>query len=165
MVGKTQPSPNVVRIEEKIDLEEPPVFRMHATWIRCQYQEWFFLLRSTTHWHASNQKNSTSCMDDHHCTNDDFETVGALADTCAQIVLTCCYCARLSRPDILWTFARAVTIWNRSFAKGWRDWQVISNALRVIDHFVMLETKLTDLKSRSGGRLCMFGDHTFVPIS
>ena len=109
--------------------------------------------------------------------------MGELSDVCSQIVFKCLYLSRVGGPDILWPvnkLARAITKWTRAFNK--RPARLISHI-----HFTSeykqychvgntaLQCRLglfqdsdfagdlEDSKSTSGGTLCIFGSHTFVP--
>ena len=108
-----------------------------------------------------------------------------LSNECFQIVLKCLNLARLGRPDILWTvnkLTRAITKWARACDK--RLARLISCIHFTSEHkqcchvgktvqqfrfwqFQDFDTAgdLEDSKSTSGGTLCVFGSHTFVPIS
>ena len=127
-------------------------------------------------------KVSTHCLGDQF-KEEELKSVGELPDVCSQIVLICLSLARIGRPDILWSvnkLARAITKWTRACDK-----RLISYI-----HFTTSEYKqqchvgntaqqcrlglfqdsdfagdLEDSKSTSGGTLCIFGSHTFVPVS
>ena len=65
-------------------------------------------------------KVSTPCTDDHHFKEEETKSVGALSNTCSQIVLKCLYLARIGRPDILWSvnkLARSITKWTKACDK------------------------------------------------
>ena len=86
-------------------------------------------------------KVSTPCIDDHHFKEEEMKSVGELSHVCSQIVLKCLYLARIGRLDILWSvykLARSITKWTKALEAS---------------------------QSTSGGTLCIFGSHTFVPIS
>ena len=129
-------------------------------------------------------KVSTPCIDDHHFKEEELKSVGELSKICSQIVLKCLYLARIGRPDILWSvnkLARSITKWTKACDKR------LSRLISYIHHtctnsIVMWEIlpnyaglglfqdsdfagDLEDSKSTSGGTLCIFGSHTFVPIS
>ena len=127
-------------------------------------------------------KVSTPCIDDHHFKEEELKSVGKLSKVCSQIVLKCLYLARIGRPDSLWSvnqLARSITKWTKACDKRlsltfiihvitnnvamWRtlqnnaDWDCFKTPIFAGD--------LEDSKSTSGGTLCIFGSHTFVPIS
>ena len=128
-------------------------------------------------------KVSTPCIDDHHFKEE--ETVGELSNTCSQIVLKCFYLARIGRPGILWSvnkLARSITKWTKACDK--RLNRLISYIYHACEYKQCCHVGTTakqcrlglfqdsdfagdleDSKSTSGGTLCIFGSHTFVPIS
>ena len=111
--------------------------------------------------------------------------MGELSKECSQIVLKCLYLARIGRPDILWSvnkFARSITKWTKACEK--RLSRLISYIHHTFDYkqYCHVENTakqcrlglsqdsdfagdLEDSESTSGGTLCIFGSHTFVPIS
>ena len=113
------------------------------------------------------------------------QNVGELSNACSQIVLKCLYLARIGRPDILWSvnkLARAITKWTKACDK--RLNRLISNIHHTSEYKQYCHVgntakqcrlglfqdsdfagDLEDSKSTSGGTLCVFGSHTFVPIS
>ena len=121
-------------------------------------------------------KVSTPCIDDHHFKEEETKSVGELSNTCSQIVLKC---------DILWSenkLARSITKWTKACDKR------LNRLISYIHHTCEYEQychvgntaqqcrlglfqdsdfagDLEDSKSTSGGTLCVFGCHTFVPIS
>ena len=128
---------------------------------------------------------STPCIDDHHFKEEEMKSVGELSKVCSQIVLKCLYLARNGRPDVLWSvnkLARSIKKWTKACDRR------LSRLISYIHHtceykqycYVGNTTKqcrlglfqdsdfagdLEDSKSTSGGTLCVFGSHTFVPIS
>ena len=124
-------------------------------------------------------------MDDLEFKEEENESVGELSTVCSQIVLKYLYLARIGRPDILWSennLARAVTKWTKA-----RD-KCLARLISYIHHTSEykqhchvgntaqqcrlglfqdsdFDGDLEDSKSTSGGTLCIFGSHTFVPIS
>ena len=130
-------------------------------------------------------KVSTPCIDDHHFKEEEMKSVGELSNTCSQIVLKCLYLARIGRPDILWSvnkLARSITKWTKACDKR------LNRLISYIHHTCEYKQychvgktakqcrlglfqdsdfagDLEDSKSTSGGTLCVFGSHTFVPIS
>ena len=108
--------------------------------------------------------------------------MGELTKVCSQIVLKCLYLARIGRPDILWSvnkLARSITKWTKACDK--RLSRLISYIHHTCDYKQYCPCAkqcrlglfqdsdfagdLEDSKSTSGGTLCIFGSHTFVPIS
>ena len=102
------------------------------------------------------------------------------------MVLKCLYLARIGRPDILWLvnkLERSITKWTKACDK--RFCRLISYILHhTCEHEQYCHEgntakqcrlglfqdsdfagDLEDSKSTSGGTLCVFGSHTFVPIS
>ena len=131
-------------------------------------------------------KVSTPCIDDLHFKEEDLKSVGDLSKVCSRIVLKCLHLARIGRPDILWSvnkLARSITKWTKACDKR------LSRLISYIHHSCELQTILsfgktlpnnvdwdcfkTQIlqeilmiqKSTSRGTLCIFGSHTFVPIS
>ena len=122
-------------------------------------------------------KVSTLCIDDHHFKEEQMKSVG--------IVLKCLYLARIGRPDILRSvnnLARSITKWTKACDK--RLNRLISNIHHTCEYKQYCHVGntakqcrlglfqdydfagyLEDSKSTSGGTLCVFGSHTFVPIS
>ena len=111
-------------------------------------------------------------------------TVRELSKVCSKIVLECLYLTRIGRFDILWSvskLARAVTKWTRACDKRLErlishihhEW--IQTILFFGKHITTMQIKecfkililrdLEDSKSTSVRLLCIFGSHTFVPIS
>ena len=108
-----------------------------------------------------------------------MKSVGELSKVCSQIVLICLYLARIGRPDILRSvnkLARSITKWTKACDKR------LNRLISYIHHTCeykqccyVCKTKLfqdsdfagdlEDSKSTSGGTSCVFGCHTFVPIS
>ena len=128
---------------------------------------------------------STPRIDDRHFKEEELKSVGELSKVSSQIVLKCLYLARIGRPDILWSvnkLARSITKWTKACDK--RLCRLISYIHHTCEYkqycHVGNTTKqcrlglfqdfdfpgdLEDSKSTSGGTLCIFGSHTFVPIS
>ena len=104
---------------------------------------------------------------------------------CSQMVLKFKKLARIGRPDILWSvnkLARSITQWTKACDK--RLYRLISYIYHTCDYkpycYAGNTAKrcrlglfqdsdfagdLEDSKYASGGTLCIFGSHTFVPIS
>ena len=130
-------------------------------------------------------KVSTPCIDDHHFKEEEMKSVGELSHVCSQIVLKCLYLARIGRPDILWSvnkFARSITKWTKACDKRlnrliscihhtceYRQYCHVGNIAKQCRLGLFQDSDfagdLEDSKSTSGGTLCVFGSHTFVPIS
>ena len=130
-------------------------------------------------------KVSTPCIDDHHLNEEELKSVGELSQVSSPIVLKCFFLARIGRPGILWSvnkLARSITKWTKGCDK--RLSRLISYIHRTCDYkqyyFVGNTAKqcrqglfqdsvfagdLEDSRSTSGGTVCFFGSHTFVPTS
>ena len=130
-------------------------------------------------------KVSTPCIDDHHFKEEELKSVGELSHVCSQIVLKSLYLARIGRPDILLSvnkLARSITKWTKACDK--RLNRLISNIHHTCEYKQYCHVgntakqcrlglfqdsdfagDLEDSKSTSGGTLCIFGSHTFVPTS
>ena len=122
-------------------------------------------------------KVSTPCIDDHHFKEEELKSVGELSKVSSQIVLKCLYLASIGRPDILRSvnkLTRSITKWTKACDKRLnrlisyihhtcecKQYCYVGNAAKDSDFAGDLE----DSKSTSGGTLCVFGSHTFVPIS
>ena len=130
-------------------------------------------------------KVSTPCIDDHHFKEEEMKSVGELSHVCSQIVLKCFYLARIGRPDILWSvnkLARSITKWTKACDKRlnrlisyihhtceYKQYCHVGNTAKQCRLGLFQDSDfagdLEDSKSTSGGTLCVFGSHTFVPIS
>ena len=128
---------------------------------------------------------STPCIDDHHFKEEEMKSVGELSQVCSQIVLKCLYLARIGRPNILWSvnkLARSITKWTKACDKRqnrlisyihhtceYRQYCHVGNTAKQCRLGLFQDSDfagdLEDSKSTSGGTLCVFGSHTFVPIS
>ena len=93
--------------------------------------------------------------------------------------------ARIGRPDILWSvnkLARSITKWNKACDKRlsrlisyihhtceYKQYCHVGNTSKQCRLGLFQDSEfagdLEDSKSTSGGSLCIFGSHTFVPIS
>ena len=124
-------------------------------------------------------------MDDHQFKEEENESVGELSTVCSQIVLKCLYLARIGRLDILWSvskFACAVTKRTKACDKRlarlisyihhtseYRQCCYVGNTAQQCKMRLFQNSDfagdLEDSKSTSGGILCIFGSHTFVPTS
>ena len=130
-------------------------------------------------------KVSTPCIDDHHSKEEELKSVGELSKVCSQIVLKCLYLARFGRPDILWSvnkLARSITKWTRACDKRlnrlisyihhtceYKQYCHVGNTAKQCRLGLFQDSAfagdLENSKSTSDGTLCVFGSHTFVPIS
>ena len=128
---------------------------------------------------------ATPCIDDHQLEEEENGSVGELSTVCSQIVLICLDLSRIGRPDILWSvnkLARAVTKWTKACDKRWarlisyihhkseyRRCCCMGNTAQQCRLGLFQDSDfagdLEDSKSTSGGVLCIFGSHTFVPIN
>ena len=130
-------------------------------------------------------KVSTPCIDDHHFKEEEMKSVGEVSQVCSQIVLKCQYLARIGRPDILWSInklARSITKWTKACDKRlnrlisyihhtceYRRYCHVGNTAKHCRLGLSQDSDfagdLEDSKSTSGRTLCIFGSHTFLPIS
>ena len=130
-------------------------------------------------------KVSTPCIDDHHFKEEETKSVGKLSNTCSQIVLKCLHLARIGRPDILWSvnkLARSIIKWTKACDKRLnrlisyihhtsenKQYCHVGNTAKQCRLGLFQDSDfagdLEDSKSTSGRTLCVFGSHTFVPIS
>ena len=128
---------------------------------------------------------STPCIDDHHFKEEEMKSIGELSQVCAQIVVKCFYLARIGRPDILWSvnkLARSITKWTKACDKRlnrlisyihhtseYKQYCHVGNTAEQCRLGLFQDSDfagdLEDSKSTSGRTLCIFGSHTFVPIS
>ena len=124
-------------------------------------------------------------MDDHQFKGEETESVEELSSVCSQIVLKCLYLARIVRLDILWPvnkLACAVTKRTKTCDKRlarlisyihhtseYRQCCYVGNTAQQCKMRLFQNSDfagdLEDSKSTSGGVLCIFGCHTFVPRS
>ena len=128
-------------------------------------------------------KVSTPCIDDHHFKEEEMKSVGELSQVCSQIVLKCSYLTRIERPDIpVNKLARSITKWTKACDKrlsrlisyihhtsDYKQYCHVGNTAKPCRVGLFQDSDfagdLEDSKSTSGGTLCIFGSHTFVPIS
>ena len=127
-------------------------------------------------------KVSTPCIDDHHFKEEEKKSVGELSQVCSQIVLKCVYLARIGRPDIVWSLARSITKWTKACDKpssrlisyihhtcDFKQYYHVGNTAKQYRLALFQDSDFAgdveDSKSTSGGTLCVFASHTFVPIS
>ena len=155
------------------------------TWLVMQRNVWNDIASWRTRRHNNSTKVSTPCIDDHHFKEEELKSVGELSQVCSQIVLKCVYFSRIGRFDILWSvtkLARSITKWTKACDKRLnRLISYIHHTCEYKQYCHVGETAnqcrlglfqdsdfagdLEDSKSTSGGTLCIFGSHTFVPIS
>ena len=130
-------------------------------------------------------KVSTPCIDDHHFKEEEMKSVGDLSQVCCQIVVKCLYVARIGRLDILWSvskLSRSITKWTKACDKRvnrliskihhtceYKQYCHVGNTAKQCRLGLFQDSDfagdLEDSKSTSGGTFCVFGSHTFVPIS
>ena len=130
-------------------------------------------------------KVSTPCIDDHHFKEEEMRSVGELSKVCSHIVLKCLYLAHIGRPDIPWSvnkLARSIKSWTKACDKRlnrlisdthhtceYKQYCYVGNTAKHCRLGLFQDSDfsedLEDSKSTSGGTLCVFGSHTFVPIS
>ena len=131
-------------------------------------------------------KVSTPCLDDHHLKDEEkLKSVGELSKVCSEIVLKCLYLARIGRLDILWSvnkLARSITKWAKACDKRlsrlisyihhtceYKQYCHVGNTAKQCRLGLFEDSDFAgdreDSKSTSGGTLCIFGSHTFVPTS
>ena len=114
-----------------------------------------------------------------------MRSVGELSQVCSQIVVKCFYLARIGRPDIQRSvnkLARSITKWTKACDKRlnrlisyihhtceYKQYCYVGNTAKQCRLGLFQDSDcavdLEDSKSTSGGTLCVFGSHTFVPIS
>ena len=127
----------------------------------------------------------SSCINDHHCKEEELKSVGELSKVCSQIFLKYLYLARIERPDILQSvnkLARSITKWTKACDKrlsrlisyihhtcDYKQYCYVGNTAKQCRLGLFQDSDfagdLDDSKSTSGGTLCVLGSHTFVPIS
>ena len=114
-----------------------------------------------------------------------MKSVGELSQVCSQNVLKCLYLARIGRPDIPYSvnkLVRSITKWTKACDKRlnrlisfihhtceYRQYCHVGDTAKQCRLGLFQDSDfagdLEDSKSTSGGTLCIFGSHTFVPIS
>ena len=114
-----------------------------------------------------------------------MKSVGELSQVCSQIGIKFLYLARIGRPDILWSvnkLARSITKWTKACDKHlnrlisyihhtceYKQYCHVGNTATQCRLGLFEDSDfagdLEDSKSTSGGTLCIFGSHTFVPRS
>ena len=151
------------------------------TWLVMQISVW----NDIVSWRTRRLSNSTKYLFHayHHFEEEETKSVGELSNTCSQIVLKCLYLARIGRPDILLSvhkLARSITKWTKACDKRlnrlisyihhtseYKQYCHVGNTAKQcrLGLFQDFAGDLEDSKSTSGETLCVFGSHTFVPIS
>ena len=113
-----------------------------------------------------------------------MKSVGELSQVCSQTALKCLYFARIGRPDILRSvnkLARSIAKWTKPVTNAWIDWYLTfmtHGNINSIGMWVILpnnagwdcfETPILQEIRRTQNQHqvehCVFGSHTFVPIS
>ena len=126
---------------------------------------------------------STPCIDDHHFKEEELKSAGHLSLVCFQIVLKCLYLARFGTSDIQRSvnkFARSITKLTKACDKRlnrlisyihhtceYKQYCHVGNTAKQCRLELFQDSDFArdpqDSKSASGGTLCVFGSHTFVP--
>ena len=108
-----------------------------------------------------------------------------MSHVCSQIVLKSLHFARIGRPDIPWSvnkLARSITKWTKACYNRlnrltsyihhtceYKQYCHVGNTAKQRRLGLFQDSDfagdLEDSKPTSGGTLCVFGSHTFVPIS
>ena len=160
---------------------------LHGPMIRKFVQR--IVCRDIANWRTNQPSNCTK-LQLHALMTIEFKeeelgSVGELSKVCSQIVLKCQYSPRIGRPDILWSLnklARASTKLTRACDKRlarliskihptskFKQNCHVGNTAQQCKLGLFRDSDfagdLEDSKSTSGGTLCIFGSHTFVPMS
>ena len=155
------------------------------TWLVMQRSVWNDFVSWRTGRLSNSYKTSTPCIDDHHFKEEETKSVGELSNTCSQIVMKCFYLERIGRPDFSWSvnkLARSITKWTKACDKRlnrlisyihhtseYKQYCHVGNIAKQCRLGLFQDSDfagdLEDSKSTSAGTLCVFGSHTFVPIS
>ena len=129
-------------------------------------------------------KVSTPCIDDHHFKEEETKSVGELHKYALELFWNA-YTWHELRPDIPWSvnkLAPSITKWTRACDKRlsllisyihhtseYKQCYHLGNTAKQCRLGLFQDSDfakdLEDSKSISGGTLCIFGSHTFVPIS
>ena len=140
-----------------------------------------FSLFSRSHFRSK----QSPCIDDHHFKEEELKSIGELSKVCSQIVPKCLYLARIGRPHSLWLMnklARSIAQWTKACGKRlsrlifyihhtceYKQYCYVGNTAKQCRLGLFQDSdfagNLEDSKSTSGGALCVFGSHTFVPKS
>ena len=123
-------------------------------------------------------KVSTPCIDDHHFKEEETKSVGELSKVCSQIVLKCLFLARIGRPDMVSEQTCTIKACDQRASRliscihhtcDYKQYCHVGNTAKHCRLGLFQDSDfagdLEDSKSTSGGTLCIFGSHTFVPIS
>ena len=128
---------------------------------------------------------STPCIDDHHFKAEEMKSVGELSKICFQIVLKCLFLGTY------WTTwysmvsektCTSITKWTKACDKRlsrlisyihhtceYKQYCHVGNTAQQCILGLFQDSDfagdLEDSQSTSGGTLCIFGSHTFVPMS
>ena len=131
-------------------------------------------------------KVTTPCLDDHQFKEEEeLGSFGELSKACSHIVMRCLYLARIGRLLFLWSvnkLVRTITKWTSACDErlsrlisyihhtcDYKQYCHVGNTAKQCRLGLFQDSDfagdLEDSKSTSGGILCTFGSHTFVPIS
>ena len=149
-----------------------------VTWNVMQRNEW----KDLANWQTRRLNNSTKyqlhALTTITLKKKELKSVGDLSKVCAQIVLKCLHLARIGRPDILSSVKTSLSVPSRS-GRGHATYIHHTSAFKQHCHVGNTAQQcrlglcqdsdfacdVGDSKSTSGGILCIFGSHTFVPTS
>ena len=106
------------------------------------------------------------CIDDLPFQRKEMKSVRELSHVCSQVVLKYLYLTRIGKPDILWVvnqLARSILEWTKAFDNR------LDRSNNIVMWVILLsnaDCSFQDSDFAGAGRtLCIFGSHTFVPIS
>ena len=155
------------------------------TWMVMQRSVW----NDIVSWQTRRLSNSTKYLLHESMTTTSKRKKQNLLENCQvhalKIVLKCFYLAWIGRLDILWSvnkLARSITKWTKACDKRlnrlisymhhiceYKQYCHVGNTAKQCRLWLFQDSDfagdLEDSKSTSGGTLCVFGSHTFVPIS
>ena len=155
------------------------------TWLVMQRSVW----NDIVSWRTRLHNNSTKYLLHASMTTTSKRKKQNLLENCElpalKFVLKCLNLARIGRPDILWSvnkFALSITKWTKACDKRlnrlisyihhtreYKQYCHVGNTAKQCRLGLFQDSDfagdLEDSKSISGGTLCIFGSHTFVPIS
>ena len=150
------------------------IFHGLMTWLVMQRSVW----NDIVSWRTKRYNNSTKFLLHASMTTSSMKkkSVGESSQVCSQIVLKCVYLAGIGRPDFLWSvnkLARSITKWTTAcderlnrlnsyihHTSEYKQYCHVGNTAKQDSAFA---GDIEDPKSTSGGTLCIFGRHTFVP--